>query len=93
MKLVKEDIARVEEFNNKMATYSSLLIKLVAERAVTKATLKKQDEEFDRLEGIIRYMHEDERLLAQELSSKYGEGTLDTETGEFTKTNPPISKV
>jgi predicted nucleic acid-binding Zn-ribbon protein len=58
---------------------------------ITRVNLEKQLEELNGLEGKFRNQFEDirekEKNLVDKLTEKYGQGSLDPESGEFTPKN------
>lgn len=79
-----EEIARIKELQDKYNTLGVQLVQLkLAQKSAKEYVETLQAQELS-IEQEIFEANEAEKALAVELDSKYGEGSLDLESGEFT---------
>ena len=79
----QEDLDRIEDIRQKYTTLGLHLIEIVSEKSALKLKLEEVEKRYERVEEVLMDMRKQEQALAKRLSDKYGEGCLNTETGEF----------
>ena len=83
-KFTQEELDQIKSLQTK---YNEIGIELVQLKLAKKAAIEYLDQleqQEEQLTNQIVEAHQSEKLLAQSLSDKYGVGSLDMETGEFT---------
>ena len=79
---VKFTPQEIEELNSFQKTMNTLVFRL-GQIQVTKIQIKEQE---TILKEALKKQQQEEKKLADKLSKKYGQGSLDVETGTFTPT-------
>ena len=79
---VKFTPQEIEELNSFQKTMNTLVFRL-GQIQVTKIQIKEQE---TILKEALKKQQQEEKKLADKLSKKYGQGSLDIETGTFTPT-------
>ena len=79
IKLSEEELQKLKDFNEKRNQITSNLGRV----DIQKAILEGQRSMI--LENLAK-LQEEENTVGKELQDKYGEGNIDLDTGEFTKT-------
>lgn len=89
IKFTEEELNKIkeiqQEYQNKTLQFGQLELEKIA-------MFKKQDELFkyeDALKSDYASLQQKEKELVEELSKKYGPGTLNPQTGEFTPAETP----
>jgi hypothetical protein len=79
IQLAPEELSRLQEFNNKAADIVASLGQIEIQISLLKDNKRSLLDTFAQIQ-------QDQNQLAQELTQKYGDGTIDMTSGEFTKT-------
>jgi hypothetical protein len=79
IQLTPEELSRLQEGNNKVADIVTSLGQIEVQMSLLK------DNKRSLLDNFLQ-TQQDQNQLAQELTQKYGDGTIDMTSGEFTKT-------
>ena len=79
IQLAPEELSRLQEANNKVAD----IVASVGQIEINKSILEENKKS---LLANFAQIQQDQEVLAQELTQKYGDGTIDMTSGEFTKT-------
>lgn len=78
VKLAPEELSRLQEANNKVAE----IVASLGQIEIQMSLLQKNKES---LLASFAQIQQDQDQLATELTQKYGDGTIDITSGEFTK--------
>jgi hypothetical protein len=78
IQLTPEELSKLQEFNNKAAD----IIASLGQIEINKSILEENKKSL--LASFVQ-IQQDQEVLAQELTQKYGDGTIDMTSGEFTK--------
>jgi len=78
IQLASEELSRLQEFNNKAADIVASLGQIEIQISLLKDNKRSLLDTFSQIQ-------QDQDQLAQELTQKYGDGTIDMTSGEFTK--------
>ena len=79
IQLAPEELSRLQEANNKVADIVASLGQIEINKSILEENKKS-------LLANFAQIQQDQEVLAQELTQKYGDGTIDMTSGEFTKT-------
>jgi len=79
-----EEITQIKELQDKYNTLGAQLVQLKLAQKNTREYLETLDAQEALIEEEIFEANKAEKALAAELDVKYGEGSLDLESGEFT---------
>ena len=79
IQLAPEELSRLQEANNKVADIVASLGQIELQISLLKDNKRSLLDAFTQIQ-------QDQEQLAQELTQKYGDGTIDMTSGEFTKT-------
>ena len=80
----QQEIEQIKELQDKYSTLGAQLVQLKLAQKNTREYLETLDAQEALIEQQIFEANEAEKTLAAELDTKYGEGSLDLESGEFT---------
>ena len=84
-KEIKEKTTKfTSEEINSLKSFQSRMEQVVTSLGRVKYSKIKLDEQENALKGEIKKIEKEEQELAQTLTNKYGRGSLDIETGNFT---------
>jgi vacuolar-type H+-ATPase subunit I/STV1 len=83
VKFTQEELDQIKLLQAKYTEIGNQLVQIKLAKKNAIEYLEKLDEQEDLLTTEIVEANQSEKLLAQELSSKYGAGSLDMETGLF----------
>jgi FtsZ-binding cell division protein ZapB len=78
IKLAPEELSKLQELNNKVADIVASLGQIEIQISLLKENKRSLLDSFAQIQ-------QDQEVLAQELTQKYGDGKIDITTGEFTK--------
>ena len=78
IQLASEELSRLQEANNKVAD----IVASLGQIEIQMSLLQKNKES---LLASFAQIQQDQNQLATELTQKYGDGTIDITSGEFTK--------
>lgn len=78
IKLTPEELTKLQEANNKVADIIASLGQIEINKSILEENKKS-------LLANFAQIQQDQEVLAQELTQKYGDGKIDITTGEFTK--------
>ena len=78
IQLAPEELSRLQEANNKVADIVASLGQIEIQISLLKDNKRS-------LLGTFAQIQQDQEQLATELTQKYGDGTIDITSGEFTK--------
>ena len=78
IQLAPEELSRLQEANNKVADIVASLGQIEIQISLLKDNKRSLLDTFTQIQ-------QDQEQLAQELTQKYGDGTIDITSGEFTK--------
>ena len=78
IQLAPEELSRLQEANNKVAD----IVASLGQIEIQMSLLQKNKES---LLASFAQIQQDQNQLATELTQKYGDGTIDITSGEFTK--------
>lgn len=78
IQLTPEELSKLQESNNKVAD----IVASLGQIEIQMSLLQKNKES---LLASFAQIQQDQDVLAKELSQKYGDGTIDITSGEFTK--------
>jgi hypothetical protein len=79
IQLAPEELSRLQELNSKVADIVTSLGQIEIQISLLKENKRSLLDSFAQIQ-------QDQEVLAQELTQKYGDGKIDITTGEFTKT-------
>ena len=79
IQLAPEELSRLQEANNKVADIVASLGQIEIQISLLKDNKRSLLDTFTQIQ-------QDQEQLATELTQKYGDGTIDMTSGEFTKT-------
>jgi small-conductance mechanosensitive channel len=86
-KFTTEELDQIKALQEKYNVLGIQLVQLKLAKTNAESYLKTLKEQEELLETQILETNTEEKQLAQELDSKYGAGSLDLETGQFTPNN------
>ena len=78
IQLAPEELSRLQEANNKVADIVASLGQIEINKSILEENKKSLLANFSQIQ-------QDQEQLATELTQKYGDGTIDITSGEFTK--------
>lgn len=78
IKLTPEELTKLQEVNDKVADIIASLGQIEINKSILEENKKS-------LLANFAQIQQDQEVLAQELTQKYGDGKIDITTGEFTK--------
>mgnify|MGYP003129028581 CR=1 FL=1 len=78
-KFTPQEISQIKDFQEK---YNQITVQL-GQLTISEIKLKEQK---DILKSNLTSLEQEEQKIAQDLTKKYGKGSIDIETGEFTPT-------
>jgi hypothetical protein len=78
IQLASEELSKLQEFNSKVADIIASLGQIEIQISLLQENKKSLLANFSQIQ-------QDQDQLAQELTQKYGDGTIDITSGEFTK--------
>jgi len=84
MKITDEEMQSIKTIQEEYTQVGVQLVQLRLAKKSSEDYLKKLVEEEESLNGSINEINEREKKLADTLNEKYGVGSLDMNTGEFT---------
>ena len=84
MKITDEEMQSIKTIQEEYTQVGVQLVQLRLAKKSSEDYLKKLVEEEESLNGSIDKINEREKKLADDLNEKYGVGSLDMNTGEFT---------
>ena len=84
MKITDEEMQSIKTIQEEYTQVGVQLVQLRLAKKSSEDYLKKLVEEEESLNGSINEINEREKKLADTLNEKYGVGSLDMTTGEFT---------
>jgi len=87
-KFTEEEIVKIKDVQKQYLSVQQALGGLEVSRIRIEQQLDATIQAQDELRGKFIEIQETEKELIQGLNDKYGEGTLNPETGEFTPNNP-----
>jgi len=79
IQLASEELSKLQELNAKVADIIASLGQIEIQISLLKDNKRSLLDTFTQI-------HQDQNQLAQELTQKYGDGTINMTSGEFTKT-------
>ena len=79
IQLAPEELSKLQDLNNKVADIVASLGQIEIQISLLKENKRSLLDSFAQIQ-------QDQEVLAQELTQKYGDGKIDITTGEFTKT-------
>ena len=82
-----EELEQIKKLQEKYNVLGIQLVQLKLAKANAETYMKSLVEQEELLESQILETNTEEKQLAQELDNKYGAGSLDLETGQFTPNN------
>lgn len=82
-----EELEQIKKLQEKYNVLGIQLVQLKLAKANAETYMKSLIEQEELLESQILETNTEEKQLAQELDNKYGAGSLDLETGQFTPNN------
>jgi len=83
-KFTTEELEQIKKLQEKYNVLGIQLVQLKLAKTNAESYLKTLKEQEELLETQILETNAEEKQLAQELDGKYGAGSLDLETGQFT---------
>lgn len=83
-KFTQEELDQIKSLQNKYNEIGIELVQLKLAKKSAKEYLEQLEEQEEQLTNQIVEANQSEKQLALQLSEKYGVGSLDMETGEFT---------
>ncbi len=83
-KFTEEEMVEIKTIQDKYSALGVQLVQLKLARKTSEDYLKLLESEEQTIEGEITQTNIKEKELADSLNEKYGIGSLDMETGEFT---------
>jgi FtsZ-binding cell division protein ZapB len=78
IQLAPEELSKLQDLNNKVADIVASLGQIEIQISLLKENKRSLLDSFAQIQ-------QDQEVLAQELTQKYGDGKIDIATGEFTK--------
>ena len=87
IKITEEELKQVLELREKIRTNVETLGRLSVRRHFANLELHEIDAEIDQTHLITEDLSAEENRIVKEISQKYGDGSLDFETGIYTPKN------
>ena len=84
IKFTNEELTQIKFLQEKYNALGIELVQLKISLEIAKDYLQSVQEKEIELVDQIKQTHTEEKMLADTLDKKYGEGSLDLESGEFT---------
>jgi len=83
-KFTEEELTSIQELQQKYAATTDAFGRLRVQRVIMNQQFEQLDEADAKLENDYTELQKSEQELVQSLNDKYGAGSLDINTGEFT---------
>lgn len=83
-KFTEQELQSIRDIQEEYSTIGIQLIQLKLARKTSQEYLAALQQEEERIETTIQEINEKEKVLTDTLNEKYGVGSLDMTTGEFT---------
>ena len=83
-KLTTEELDELNSIQSKYLELTAQLGQLHLEKISLTVALSEMDNELSKLQGVFLELKEQESNVQQAFTKKYGNGTVNLETGEFT---------
>lgn len=83
-KFTEQELQSIRDIQEEYSTMGIQLIQLKLARKTSQEYLTALQQEEERIETTIQEINEKEKALTDALNEKYGVGSLDMTTGEFT---------
>lgn len=83
-KFTEQELQSIRDIQEEYSTMGIQLIQLKLARKTSQEYLAALQQEEERIETTIQEINEKEKALTDALNEKYGVGSLDMTTGEFT---------
>jgi len=83
-KFTEQELQSIRDIQEEYSTMGIQLIQLKLARKTSQEYLAALQQEEERIETTIQEINEKEKVLTDALNEKYGVGSLDMTTGEFT---------
>ena len=90
-KFTNDELTQIKELQQKYAASTDAFGRLRVQRLIMNQQLDQLEDAEARLENDYTDLQKTEQDLVQSLNDKYGAGSLDINTGEFTPTEAPAS--
>jgi uncharacterized coiled-coil DUF342 family protein len=82
--ITKEDLEQISQLRNKLATVVSESGQLTLQVQLLQSDIVELNEKLSEQAKVFKELLEEEQELLKQLSKKYGVGSINFETGEFT---------
>lgn len=83
-KFTEDELSQIKHIQNKYAEHTTIIGQLYVQKELLNRDLNTVENDISKQWDIYNQLQEQEKQLASSLKGKYGDGSLDLETGLFT---------